>query len=61
MADPALGKKLLLISNSVCHDKPYLKHCAAAIRHLRFHKIVSNGFNARDCKLGFQFLLPLRH
>jgi dipeptidase E len=32
MADPALGKKLLLISNSVCHNKPYLSHCAGAIR-----------------------------
>ena len=32
MADPALGKKLLLISNSVCHGRPYLDHCADAIR-----------------------------
>ena len=32
MAGSAPGRKLLLISNSVCHDKPYLGHCAAAIR-----------------------------
>ena len=32
MAAPASGNKLLLISNSVCHGKPYLSHCAAAIR-----------------------------
>jgi dipeptidase E len=32
MAGAALGNKLLLISNSVCHDKPYLSHCAVAIR-----------------------------
>jgi dipeptidase E len=28
----SLRKKLLLISNSVCHGRPYLDHCAAAIR-----------------------------
>jgi dipeptidase E len=32
MTGSAPGKKLLLISNSVCHDKPYLNHCAVAIR-----------------------------
>ncbi|MBZ5723837.1 MAG: dipeptidase PepE [Acidobacteriia bacterium] len=32
MAGPALEKKLLLISNSVCHGRPYLDHCADAIR-----------------------------
>jgi len=32
MADSAPGKKLLLISNSVCHGRPYLEHCADAIR-----------------------------
>ena len=32
MAGPAPGGKLLLISNSVCHGKPYLNHCAVAIR-----------------------------
>jgi dipeptidase E len=32
MAAPASGNKLLLISNSVCHGKPYLSHCAVAIR-----------------------------
>ena len=32
MAYPARGKNLLLISNSVCHDRPYLDHCAVAIR-----------------------------
>jgi dipeptidase E len=32
MAAPASGNRLLLISNSVCHGKPYLSHCAAAIR-----------------------------
>jgi dipeptidase E len=32
MAGPALDKKLLLISNSVCHGRPYLDHCADAIR-----------------------------
>jgi dipeptidase E len=32
MAGPALCKNLLLISNSVCHGRPYLDHCADAIR-----------------------------
>ena len=32
MAAPASSNKLLLISNSVCHGKPYLSHCADAIR-----------------------------
>ena len=32
MAGPAPGIKLLLISNSVCHGRPYLDHCADAIR-----------------------------
>ena len=29
---PEDRKKLLLISNSVCHGRPYLEHCADAIR-----------------------------
>jgi dipeptidase E len=32
MSDPAPGNKLLLISNSVCHCRPYLDHCAVALR-----------------------------
>ena len=32
MAGPESCGKLLLISNSVCHGRPYLDHCAAAIR-----------------------------
>ncbi len=32
MAGPAMNRKLLLISNSVCHGRQYLEHCAAAVR-----------------------------
>ena len=32
MDSPEDRRKLLLISNSVCHGRPYLEHCAYAIR-----------------------------
>ncbi len=32
MADAEARKKLLLISNSVCHGRGYLEHCADAVR-----------------------------
>jgi hypothetical protein len=41
MAAPASGNKLLLISNSVCHGKPYLSHCAAAHQAL-YHRARCN-------------------
>lgn len=50
MTDATYDKKLLLISNSICHGMPYLSHCAGAIRQFLgdVTKITFVPYAARD-------------